>query len=242
MSSIKAKPILSIAVALLCLGGSGASAQNSVPPATEFWPKLNLNFDLRPRTRLQVMVAKENGEEFGFSQLKTGATISQRMKRIVRRHTDNADEENDYNLVVGVGYEYLRTTQDGGVKHENRLLVETTPRHAPGLGLLITDRSRIEFRWVDSAYNFRYRNKLTVNRSFKAGKLNLTPYASGELFWDRNHHAWNENQYSFGVQFSRRKRLMVDLFYLRQNCTTCKQDPLNVFGVTLNLFFRQTEK
>jgi len=188
------------------------------------------------------MVAKENGEDFGFTQVKTVATLSQRMKRIVRRHTDNADEENDYNLVFGAGYEYLRTTQNGGVKHENRLLVEATPRHAPGLGLLITDRSRIEFRWNDGVYDFRYRNKLTVNRTFDLGKLKLTPYAAGELFWDRNHHAWNENQYAFGVQLPLRRRVMLDLYYLRQNCTTCKQDPLNVFGVTVNLFFPGKKK
>lgn len=66
----------------------------------------------------------------------------------------------------------------------------------------------------------------------------FTPYATGELFWDRNHHSWNQNQYAFGVQLPYKRHLMVDTYYLRQNCTTCSEDPLNVWGVTLNLYFR----
>jgi hypothetical protein len=50
----------------------------------------------------------------------------------------------------------------------------------------LTDR--IEFRWNAGTYDFRYRNRLTIDRPFKIKKLRFSPYAAGELFWDRNHH------------------------------------------------------
>ena len=33
------------------------------------------------------------------------------------------------------------------------------------------------------------------------------------------------------------KLLMVDTYYMRQNCTTCSLDPLDILGLTLNLYF-----
>lgn len=207
--------------------------------AKEVWPAVKVNFELQQRLNLQVFVEAENGEEFPFIQWKTGALISYRMKRILKPREDEIDNENKYHLGVAVGYEYLQTTQNGQTKRENRIMLQSTPRHKLGAGFLVQDRNRVEFRWVNGVYDARYRNELTVDRTSRIGKLRLTPYAAGELFFDRNHHSWNQNQYAFGVQFPYKKRLMLDTYYLRQNCTTCSQDPLNVFGVTLNLYFRR---
>lgn len=207
----------------------------------EVWPRVTASFDLRPRTRLQVYGQLENGEDVPYLQWKVGAMINYRMKRSLRQEAD-IDEENKHVLVVGAGYEYLQTTQNDKTKRENRIIVQGTGRHHPGAGILLTDRNRIEFRWVNGVYDFRYRNQLTVNRGFRVNKFRFTPYASGELFWDRNHHSWGENQYSFGVQFPYRKSLMLDTYYLHQNCTTCSQQHVNVLGLTLNLYFKQNKK
>lgn len=205
----------------------------------EVWPAFRVNFDVQPRIGLQVTFEKHNGEDASLSQWKVGTILSYRMSRIFAKHRDDIDSENEYNLVVGGGYEFVQTKQTNGTKREHRVMVQTTPKYVVSGGVLLQDRSRAEFRWVDDVYNFRYRNKLTADRPFKIGKVRLTPYASGELFWDRNHHAWNENQYAFGVQLPYKKLLMLDTYYLRQNCTTCSQDPVSVFGVSLNFYFKR---
>jgi len=33
-----------------------------------------------------------------------------------------------------------------------------------------------------------------------------------------------------------RQSLMVDSYYLRQNCTTCSEERVNVLGLTFNLY------
>jgi hypothetical protein len=146
------------------------------------------------------------------------------------------DSEERYYVTVGAGYERL---QPSG---ENRLVIQGTPRYLPGAGILLTDRSRFEFRWLEKGYDFRYRNKLAIQRSFKVEKFRFTPYASGEIYWARNLHAFNENQYAVGVQLPYKHRLRLDTYVQRQNCNTCTKERVNIFGLTLNLFLGKTEK
>jgi len=227
--------------AFLLLTAGMARAQTPAAE-TEVWPKVSAFIELRPKTRLEIFAQRQNGEEFPYTQWNVGAMVSYRMKRLVRLDDNDIDEENKRLLVLGAGYEYLQTTQSGNTKRENRIIFQGTGRHRPGAGFLLTDRNRLEFRWVNGVYDFRYRNKLTVNRAFRVDKFRFTPYAAGELFRDRNHHSWGEDQYAFGVQLPYKKILMLDTYYLHQNCTTCSQQHINVLGLTLNLYFRQTKK
>jgi hypothetical protein len=226
-----------VAAALLMFAGESALAQ--VDSAKETWPAIRATFDLKPRLGVLVYAEKHNGEDGSLAQWKLGTTLNFRMRRILKRHRDDIDEENEYNLVVGGGYEFIKTNQINSTKVEHRVILQSTPKYMLPARFLVQDRSRIEFRWNAGTYNFRYRNKLTVDRPFKINKFRFQPYASGELFWDRNHHAWNENQYAFGVQFPYKKLLMLDTYFLRQNCTTCSHDPVGVFGIRLNLYFRR---
>ncbi len=166
------------------------------------------------------------------------ASIELRPKTSLHLWVEKHNGEDDSNLQWKTGallsYRMKRKT-----KNENRIIIEATPRYVPGAGFLLTDRNRIEFRWKNGSYNARYRNKLTIDRSLKVLNFNFKPYASGELFYDRNDHSWEENRYAFGVQLPYKKRLMVDTYYLRKNCTACSQDHLNVWGLTLNLYFRR---
>ena len=201
----------------------------------EFWPSVKVHFDL-PRTRLQLIFERHDGEDAKKLQSKFGAMFTFRMKRIVKNPLAGVDSEERYYVTVGAGYEHL---QPSG---ENRLVIQATPRYSPGAGFLLTDRSRMEFRWLKTSYDFRYRNKLTIQRSIKVGKLRLTPYASGEIYWARNLHAFNENQYAFGAQLPFRHRIMLDTYVQRQNCNTCSREKVNILGVTLNLFFGSKER
>jgi Protein of unknown function (DUF2490) len=228
---------LLIPIAFLLFRSGAALGQAPTNSYWEGWPTVRANLELRPQTRLQLFSQLQNGEEFPYLQWNTGAMISYRLKRMLVPHLPDIDEDNEHYLVGGAGYEYLQTINKGKVSRENRIVIQATAALRPGAGLLLSDRNRVEFRRVNGDESVRYRNKLTVQRAFQVHHFRFTPYASGELFYASNHHSWNENQYAFGVQLPYKQRLMVDTYYLRQNCTTCSQNPLNVWGVTLNLFF-----
>ena len=72
----------------------------------------------------------------------------------------------------------------------------------------------------------------------EAGGFRFTPYTSAEAFYDGAIHSWSQEQYTAGMQWPRRRRLMLQTYYLRQNCGTCSPPHLNVAGLTLNLYFR----
>jgi Protein of unknown function (DUF2490) len=230
-------PSVLLVTTVLLIALPCAAQSSSAGPSTQAWGSLNASFELSEKTRITALVEKHNGEEGAYGQWKTGAVFSYRMRRYGKHLHGDIDKENDYNLILGAGYEFIVTDQNGSSKREHRLLLQLTPKYFFGLGFLAQDRNRIEFRWNAGTYDFRYRNRLTIDRPFKIGKVRFSPYAAGELFWDRNHHKWNETQYAFGVQWPYRKIFTLNTYFLHQNCSTCSSNPLNVAGITANLYF-----
>ena len=86
---------------------------------------------------------------------------------------------------------------------------------------MVSDRSRVEFRWANGNYSTRYRNRLTAEHDIRAHSVRFAPYASIEAFYDGKHRWWNEFQYAFGVQVPHKRLLLLDTYYLRQDCSTC---------------------
>ena len=204
-------------------------------------PKLVADIELLPRTRLQAWGELQDGIDFSFQRWRTGFLLNRRLKPILKQHRQDIDAEKEHHLVFGAGYEYLHTIQNGSLKIENRIITQLTPNYlAPG-DILITDRNRVEYRWVNGAYDVRYRNKLVVQHTFEFRNFQFAPYGSGELYYDRNHQSWNQNRYGGGVQFPYKKLLMVDTYLLHQNCTSCSQSSINMLGLTLNFYFRRSK-
>jgi hypothetical protein len=238
MTFVRYKALIDlICLSLVCVAAVEAQTPNADP---QVWPAVNVNVELRDKTRLQLTQGLEAGDT--YRKWTTAAMLSYRMKRLLIPSRRENDEENLHVLVIAGGYEYLHASQNGKTKNENRIALSGTGHFTPGGGFLLTDRNRIEFRWVDGVYDFRYRNKVVIDHHLKVGEFSFTPYASGELFHDRNHHSWNENHYAFGSQFPYKKLLMVDTYYLHKNCTTCDPTSVNVVGLTLNLFLKMKKK
>jgi len=111
--------------------------------------------------------------------------------------------------VLGAGYQYDETIQSGRPSHEDRIIFQLTPQYRPGAGFFLAYRNRVEFRWVNGQYSTRYRNQLTVERSFQ-GPVRFTPYSRGEAFFNSQTHCWDENRYAFGVQLPYKRLFMFD--------------------------------
>ncbi len=202
-----------------------------------FWPELNSYARLRSGLRLQFAGQSRKGEDYSYRQRIGRVEAGYQLKPILRAHERNINEDKEHYLVVAGSYEYLDTSQPGKSSHENRGIVDVTSRYRPTAGLLLSDRSRVEFRWVNGNYSTRYRNRLTAEHDIRTHSVRFAPYASIEAFYDGRHHSWNEFQYAFGVQVPYKRLLLLDTYYLRQDCSTCDPNPLNVWGLTLNIYF-----
>jgi len=218
-----------------------APAQSTSDQAKDIWPTLSTSIELSPRFRLQGTVENHSGLDGPFEQWELGAILNyQKLRRILRPRSDS-DEENRHYVTVGAGYEFVQSNESGTTQREHRIVVQSTPKHSIGLGLLLQDRNRIEFRWKEGKYNFRYRNKLIIDHSVEINGFEFTPYSAGELFWDRNSHTWNENRYAFGARLPFGSRFMLDTFFLHRNCSGCGRPHTNVFGLTLNIYIRHSK-
>jgi hypothetical protein len=122
------------------------------------------------------------------------------------------DPQREHKLLFLAGYEYIESTESSKPGTENRVTLGFTPQgRFPG-GFLVSDRNRFEFRWVNGVYSNRYWNELAVERATAINHFRLTPYVTAEFFDSRN-----------------------------QVCTACSPRSLNVVGVDLWDFYRNTK-
>lgn len=216
---------------------TGLFAQSS-DTEWQFWPGVDTHIQLRSNVRMLAFGELKSEQDNGYQQIDFGGGLAYQFKRFSIPHLLNIDPDREHFLVFGGGYEHLLTLQSGESKDENRLILEATPRYRPPGGFLLEDRNRVEFRWVEGEYSTRYRNKLTIERDFRIHDFRFTPFIAAEAFYDGANHSWNQEQYSTGIEWPYKSLLMLQTYYLRQNCSTCSDTSLDVFGVTLNLYFR----
>ncbi len=150
----------------------------------------------------------------------------------------NLDDDKEHHVTTAAGYEYLHTENGSSTKVENRLGVEITPRERPFDRWLVEDRNRFEFRWVNDKYSTRYRNRLSVERDVLISGVKITPYASAEFFYSWESDSWDEEQYALGVQVPLHHVAQLQVYYLRQECTSCEPGDANIIGITLTWFLR----
>jgi len=226
-----------ILIAFFCPGARGQSQADAT--TGEFWPTANIHIQLPENYRLLGFVESKKGEEFSYQQLDVGLGFGYQWKTIRKPHPENIDPDKEHTFLFGGGYEYLRTLQAGkNTSYENRLVLEAMPGSRPISRLLVRDRNRVEFRWVNGVYSTRYRNDLSLEYDITVHSFRFSPYTSAEVFYNGATHSWNEEQYTAGFQWPYKRFLMLQTYYLRQNCTTCQPAHLNVAGLTLNFYLR----
>ena len=211
---------------------------HSQTPSTEtqIWPEADLHWQLPSHLRVLGFAGLQQGAGFPYQQWYTAAALGYQFKPILRPHIENIDPDKEHYLVLGAGYEYLQTTTSGVSTRENRLTVEVTPGYRLPAEFLIRDRNWIELRWINETYSTTYRNRLTVERDFLTHGFRFSPYGSAEAFYDGTKHSWNDAWYTAGVEWPYKSVFMLDTFYRRENCTSCRPAHWNVAGVTLNFF------
>jgi Protein of unknown function (DUF2490) len=230
-------PGIILASTLSTICPSVAEGQSSTTE-TQAWPEADFHVQLPSNLRVLAFTGLEQGAGYPYQQWYTAAGLGYQFKNILTKHLENIDPDKEHYLVVAGGYEFLRTVQSGKVKDEDRMVIEVMPGFRPLPWLLVRDRNRVEFRWVDGAYSTRYRNQLSIETDILAHGYRFTPFASAEAFYGAPKQSWNEEYYTAGVQWPHKRLMMLETYYRRENCPTCKPAHWNVGGATLNFYLR----
>jgi hypothetical protein len=115
----------------------------------------------------------------------------------------------------------------------------TSHFHLP-LSLVLAERNRFDLRVISDQFSWRYRNRLTLERSFMIKSFSFSPYARGEIYYDSKSGTWSKNAYSFGAIFPIRKRLELEGYYERDNTTGGDPPHINGIGMTLSIYFHRS--
>jgi hypothetical protein len=226
---------VTLGVALLTCFCGNVSAQSQT--VGEFWPAVDAHVRLPQNWSALGFVGLKKGEENDFQELYMAIGAGYKWGSISKTHVENIDPDKEHYFVLGGGYERLQSVSSGNTNDENRLAIQALASYRLAPRLLVSDRNRVEFRWVDGSYSTRYRNDVLGLCDVTLGEFHFSPYASAEFFYSGQYDSWNQEQYTAGIEWPYKRLLMLQTYYLRQNCTTCNPQHLNVGGLTLNLYF-----
>lgn len=140
-------------------------------------------------------------------------------------------------LTLTPGYAYIAFQPlPGRDTRENRLYLDVTLKRAVG-NFLLSDRSRVERRFVTPLDYFRYRNRFQVEHPLELGHLGLRLWVSDEIFYDGLLKAWSRNRIAAGVTRRMSHVLSMDFYYCRQNDHFSHPGDIHAIGVGFK--FRQ---
>lgn len=229
-----------MSVFLVLAFGSFVCAQQS-DTTTQAWPEVDVYIKVKPKLRLFFMgtISKsvEDGELFNAAAIES--QIGAHIDYIPSKH-----------LILRTGYRFGKSLGDEDPFREHRIITEQTFRKLLKADLLVSDRNREDWRFVNGDFSFRYRNRVTLEKELHLFKgRTVTPYISGELFYDTRYDRWNRNRYGFGAQFSIKRRdkllkmllpehdLVLDVYYLRQNDSRASTAHVNAIGMAWSWYF-----
>ena len=217
--------------ALLLLAASSAgSAQN-----VQFLPETDVYLKLSPSWRTYLQ-AKNDQDAGGSPELSIGPSIQRYVKPLLKlKHITvfDLDDSKKRALVLEAGYRYI--TAPGAVS-ENRLQTMATSHFPVKAQFLISDRNRADLDWKNG-FTWRYRNKLTIERTFAVHSYHFIPYAAAEAYYESQYAKWSTTDLYAGCLFPVGKYVQFDPYYRHENNTgKAPNEQQNAIGLAVYFF------
>ena len=108
---------------------------------------------------------------------------------------------------------------------------------------LILDRNRADLDWKDGKFTWRYRNKLTLERTVAIYSYHLIPYAAVEPFYESQYEKWSTTSIYAGTLLPVGKHVEFNPYYEHDNNTGKRPNQqVNSVGLAMYLYFSLEKK
>jgi hypothetical protein len=77
----------------------------------------------------------------------------------------------------------------------------------------------MDFRFIDGAYSWRYRNRLSMEKELSLGRVRVNPYARFEGYYDSRHDKWSRTELMLGASFPVTRRWELEGYLDAQHDT-----------------------
>lgn len=222
---------------LFFLIGRPALAQS-----VEFVPETDAYLKLNSVLRAYLQ-AKDDRDEGTSDQLSIGPSLQFYVKPLIKLRTITTfdlDDSKPRVLVVETGY---RSVTAPNALPINRMEDMVTLHFPLKAGFLISDRNRADLDWTSESFTWRYRNKLTIERTVAIHTHHLIPYIAAEPYYVDKYHKWSTTDLYAGCLFPVGKHVQFDTYYEHENNTgKPPNQQTNQIGVALYLFFSLENK
>jgi hypothetical protein len=199
-----------------------AEAQDPPYNGKEFWPEIDVSKRLNARQTLLVQWTRSRGRDYFYREEGISAFFDHRFTP---------------SFAARAGYVYIRgyqTPDDPEIEH--RGILDGTFRKPFEGGWMLSDRNRVDLRWKEAGFSFRYRNRLTLEKTVRVGSYEMMPYGSAEAFFDSRYDTFSRSAYILGIQTPLGRWWMLDTYYAHQNDKFAYPRRLDALGMTLNLY------
>lgn len=235
---------LAKSLCLLCFCAAfvmGSGIGKAQETRSEIWPEIDVYINIKPKVRLYLLGTVAKSVEDGEVRNAQGyeAQIGVHVDYIPNKH-----------LILRTGYRYgsaIGDNDDGFREH--RLITEQTLRKLLPGDFLLSDRNREDFRFINGDFSFRYRNRVTIERELPFFKgRNITPYVSGEIFFDTRFDVWNRNRLAVGIQHTllrgplqkmllHKRQVVLDIYFMKQNDSRSQASHVKALGAAVVFYF-----
>lgn len=164
------------------------------------WPEVDTYVNVNSDVRLSFFAAATRENRQGTSA-EIGPNIDFYFKPLVKLERITVfelDPSKSRLLLFRAGYRYMPSTS-GPTEH--RGLLEATARYPLVIGVLLSDRNRLDLRSIDGELAWRYRNRISAERTIAIRAYHFTPYLRAEAYYDGNFHKWSRTAETAGCIF-----------------------------------------
>jgi hypothetical protein len=210
--------------------------------SVQFVPEMDAHLKLNSflRTYLQ---AKDDRDEGASDQLEIGPSLQFYLKPLLKLKnitTFDLDDSKPRALVFEIGY---RSVTAPNALPINRMEPVGTLHFPLKAGFLISDRNRADLDWTSETFTWRYRNKLTIERTVAVGSYHFIPYVAAEPYYEEKYHKWSTTDLYAGCLFPVGKHVQFNTYYEHENNTGKRPNQqTNDIGLALYLFFSLEKK
>ena len=219
-------------VFLACFACLPAHAQN-----VQFLPEIDAYLTVKSNIRVYVET-KEDRDGGDPEQFTFGPSIQYYLKpwlRLKRVTVFDLDDTKSRPLILESGY---RLIKEPNSPSENRALESVTSHFPLVAGILASDRNRVDLDWKNGVFSWRYRNKLTLQRTFAIRSYHFVPYVAAEVFYESQYSKFSSTDLYAGCLFPVGKHVEFDSYYEHENDTGKSPNRQeNYIGLALYLYF-----
>ena len=220
-----------------CFTWQPARAQN-----LQFLPEIDAYLTVKPDVRV-YLEAKDDRDGGDPTQFQFGPSIQYYLKpfvRLTRVTVFDLDDSKSRPLVLETGYRIITAPN---TPDENRLIEAATVHFPLVARILLSDRNRFDLDWKNGVFTWRYRNKLTLERTFSVHSYHFRPYVAAETFYESQYSKFSTTELFAGCLFPVGKHVQFNPYYEHENDTGKKPNTQqNYVGLALYLYFSLKNK